>query len=123
VVANEVGADVQAFANLGGVLVQDNGIGGNLQCKDNVPAPEGGNNTVSGNREDQCANLQLPASQLAAASRPTLFSPTATPTLPAIDAPAQSGGGGGSLGLLSLLAMLLAAWPARRARESVSRRC
>ena len=117
VVANKVGADVQAFTNLGGVLVQDNGIGGNLQCKDNAPAPEGGNNAVSGNREDQCANLQLPASQVAAASRATLFSTTATPTPPTTGAPApKSGGGGGSVGLFSLLALLLLATRSGRAR-------
>jgi cytoskeletal protein CcmA (bactofilin family) len=58
VMANQVGADVQAFANLGGVRVQDNVIDGNLQCKQNAPAPLGGNNQVSGNKEDQCANLQ-----------------------------------------------------------------
>jgi len=123
VIANKVGADVQAFTNLGGVLVQDNGIGGNLQCKDNAPAPEGGSNAVSGNREDQCANLQLPASQVAAASRPSLFSTTATPTPPTTGAPApRSGGGGGSVGPLWIFALLLALGPAWRARGMVSRR-
>ena len=125
VIGNTVGADVQAFTNLGGVLVQDNGIGGNLQCKDNAPAPEGGGNTVSGNREDQCANLQLPASQVAAASRPTLFRTTVTPTPPTTGAPApKSSGGGGSVGLMWLFALLLALSPPwRRARGAVSHRC
>lgn len=128
VVSNEVSADVQAFANLGGVLVQDNGIGGNLQCKDNVPAPVGGSNSVSGNREDQCANLQLPASQVAAASRPPLSSsPTGTPTSPIAGTPGSQsggGGGGGSVGLFSLLALLLALAlrPAGRAQAPLSRR-
>lgn len=58
---NTVGADVQAFSNTGGIDISGNDIDGNLQCKENRPAPTGGDNRVSGNREDQCANLQ-PAS-------------------------------------------------------------
>jgi hypothetical protein len=34
-----------------------NSVAGNLQCKENVPAPRGGNNVVQGNKEDQCAAL------------------------------------------------------------------
>lgn len=52
-----VGADVQAFANSGGVVFSGNTIDGNLQCKDNAPAPTGTNNTVGGNAEDQCETL------------------------------------------------------------------
>jgi hypothetical protein len=37
--------------------VQSNFIDGNLQCKENVPAPTGGANVVQGNKEDQCARL------------------------------------------------------------------
>lgn len=54
---NTVDADVQAFSNTGGVNIQRNVIGGNLQCKSNVPAPTGGYNQVSGNKEDQCRRL------------------------------------------------------------------
>jgi len=58
VLRNEVNADVQAFENNGGVLIADNVIDGNLQCKSNQPPPAGGGNSVQGNKEDQCANLQ-----------------------------------------------------------------
>jgi hypothetical protein len=37
--------------------VRGNVIGGNLQCKENVPAPVGGGNIVDGSKEDQCARL------------------------------------------------------------------
>jgi hypothetical protein len=52
-----VDGDVQAFKNRGGVRVLRNTIDGNLQCKENSPAPTGGENRVSGNKEDQCRRL------------------------------------------------------------------
>lgn len=54
---NIIEGDLQAFGNTGGVLIDGNFIDGNLQCKSNNPKPTGGNNTVSGNKEDQCARL------------------------------------------------------------------
>ena len=48
---------MQAFQNTGGVEIRGNRIDGNLQCKENSPAPVGGNNRVGGNKEDQCRNL------------------------------------------------------------------
>ena len=32
-------------------------VDGNLQCKENRPAPSGSRNVVQGNKEDQCANF------------------------------------------------------------------
>jgi hypothetical protein len=52
-----VGADVQAFSNRGGVRVELNEIDGNLQCKENSPAPTGFGNVVGGNKEDQCGRF------------------------------------------------------------------
>jgi hypothetical protein len=40
---------------MGGVTIAHNVISGNLQCKENDPAPTGRNNVVHGNKEDQCA--------------------------------------------------------------------
>jgi hypothetical protein len=57
VLRNRVGGNVQVFQNTGGVAIRRNFIDGNLQCKENVPRPTGGNNTVQGNKEDQCRNL------------------------------------------------------------------
>ena len=54
---NDVGGNVQAFANTGGVVISRNTIDGNLQCKENTPAPTGGSNIVGGSKEDQCAAL------------------------------------------------------------------
>ena len=54
---SQVGGNVQAFQNHGGVHIQGNVIDGNLQCKENQPAPTGGNNKVGGNKEDQCSSL------------------------------------------------------------------
>jgi len=49
--------DVQYFGNRGTIKITRNRIDGNLQCKENVPAPSGGGNIVQGNKEDQCARL------------------------------------------------------------------
>jgi hypothetical protein len=54
---NIIDGDLQAFSNTGGIVIRYNMIDGNLQCKDNYPAPKGGSNDVSGNKEDQCARL------------------------------------------------------------------
>ncbi|MGL5851687.1 MAG: hypothetical protein ACRCZD_12990, partial [Phycicoccus sp.] len=54
-----VTGDVQLFSNTTGRVsyLAANRIDGNLQCKGNRPAPTGGDNTVQGNKEDQCAGL------------------------------------------------------------------
>jgi hypothetical protein len=52
-----VGGDVQLFENAGTISIVRNTIDGNLQCKENRPAPTGSGNVVGGNREDQCAGL------------------------------------------------------------------
>lgn len=58
VASNDVDGDVQAFSNRANPLaISSNIIDGNLQCKDNNPAPTGGNNRVSGSKEDQCRRL------------------------------------------------------------------
>jgi hypothetical protein len=58
VFGNTVGADVQVFQNDAVVRIRDNTIDGNLQCKENTPAPvNGGGNVVAGNAEDQCAGF------------------------------------------------------------------
>jgi hypothetical protein len=54
---NDVGGNVQAFQNVGGVVFRRNVIDGNLQCKENYPRPIGGGNIVHGNKEDQCRHL------------------------------------------------------------------
>lgn len=58
VTQSDIGGDLQAFDNLTKRLVlKDNVIDGNLQCKENDRAPNGGNNFVGGNKEDQCGGL------------------------------------------------------------------
>jgi hypothetical protein len=54
--ANVVGGNLQVFQNEGGVLLRNNRIDGNLQCKANTPAPRGSGN-VATSKEDQCARL------------------------------------------------------------------
>jgi hypothetical protein len=51
---NVIDGNLRAF---GGVTITGNTIDGNLQCTGNNPAPTGGNNIVSGNKEDQCSAL------------------------------------------------------------------
>ncbi len=52
-----VKGDVQYFTNSGTIRIRSNRIDGNLQCKENAPAPAGGGNLVQGNKEDQCSRL------------------------------------------------------------------
>lgn len=55
---NVVTGDLQAFTNTTGAkTIYTNRVGGNLQCKENVPAPVGSGNIVQGNKEDQCRRL------------------------------------------------------------------
>lgn len=57
IVRNRVAGNVQVFKNRLEQRVSYNTISGNLQCKENVPRPVGGKNTVSGSKEDQCRRL------------------------------------------------------------------
>jgi hypothetical protein len=54
--ANIIGGSLQAFQNLGGAAFNNNRMNGNMQCKENVPAPTGSGNR-SPSKEDQCARL------------------------------------------------------------------
>ena len=53
---NEVGGNLQAYKNTGGVTIRNNQIAENLQCFDNNPPPTGGNNTA-GDKDGQCESL------------------------------------------------------------------
>jgi hypothetical protein len=57
---NVVGGNLQAFQNTGGLAILNNRIDGNLQCKENNPAPVGSNNQAA-SLEDQCADLDVPS--------------------------------------------------------------
>ena len=57
VLRSTVGGNVQVVQNTGGVEIEENTIDGNLQCKENTPAPVGGGNIVQGSKEDQCRQL------------------------------------------------------------------
>ena len=54
---NNVGGSIQVVGNTGGAEIFRNVIDGNLQCKENRPAPTGGGNRVGGNKEDQCSRF------------------------------------------------------------------
>jgi hypothetical protein len=49
-------ANLQANQNTGGLVIRNNTISENLQCRANNPRPTGGGNTA-GEKEDQCARL------------------------------------------------------------------
>ena len=53
---NTVLSNLQAVSNTGGLVIKNNRISENLQCKQNNPPPTGGGNTA-GDKEDQCATL------------------------------------------------------------------
>lgn len=54
--SNTIGGNLQAFKNTGGAKFNSNRIDGNMQCKENSPAPTGRGNTAA-SKEDQCARL------------------------------------------------------------------
>jgi hypothetical protein len=114
ILGNDVTGDVQAFDNHGGALIADNIIDGNLQCKGNEPPPAGGSNRVSGNEEDQCANLAAEDASGAPAEDSSIGAGTGSgPSA----APVGATGGGGAIdrpvaGLL--LTLLVALRLARR---------
>jgi hypothetical protein len=54
--SNTVLANLQAVQNRGGLVISENRISQNLQCKQNNPAPTGGNNRA-GDKEGQCSRL------------------------------------------------------------------
>lgn len=54
--ANTIGGSLQAFQNRGGASFVNNRMNGNMQCKENVPAPTGSGNR-SPSKEDQCERL------------------------------------------------------------------
>ena len=54
--ANIIGGSLQAFQNIGGATFNNNRMNGNMQCKENVPAPVGSGNR-SPSKEDQCTRL------------------------------------------------------------------
>ena len=53
---NIIDGNLQVFQNTGGVTLTFNRVAENLQCKENSPAPTGGDNTA-GSKEDQCEFL------------------------------------------------------------------
>ncbi|HEX9772508.1 MAG TPA: hypothetical protein VGA44_03505 [Steroidobacteraceae bacterium] len=122
VFGNDVIGDVQAFSNVGGVVIADNVIDGNLQCKTNVPPPAGGNNRVAGNKEDQCANL-APESGGGPAPGGGGGSSTGSGSqqVASNGAGGSGSGGGGGMGpaAASLLLMLLMLRQLRRQRREV----
>ena len=54
---NKVGGSIQVIGNDALATITANRVDGNLQCKENEPAPVGGGNIVQGNKEDQCEAL------------------------------------------------------------------
>jgi hypothetical protein len=56
-VRNRVVGSIQVVGNSGGASIVRNLVNGNLDCKENQPAPTGGGNRVGGSKTDQCARL------------------------------------------------------------------
>lgn len=53
---NNVTGSLQAVGNRGGLTLNNNRMGGVMQCKENLPAPTGAGN-IATLKEDQCLNL------------------------------------------------------------------
>jgi hypothetical protein len=54
---NTVEGHVRVRQNTGGVTISDNIVRNNLTCRDNEPAPTGGNNRVGGQKQGQCGGI------------------------------------------------------------------
>lgn len=54
---NRIGGNLRVNGNTGGVTIDGNQIDGNLACRDNNPAPTGGNNRVENRNQGQCGGL------------------------------------------------------------------
>ena len=78
---NELGRNLQARSNTGGVLISGNSIDDNLECWANVPAPVGVGNRVDGDSEGQCAELraEAPEPEPTPPPEPTTPPPTTPP--------------------------------------------
>jgi subtilisin family serine protease len=54
---SHVRGDAKFIKNTASLMISDNTIRGNLQCKENSLMPTGGGNQVQGNKEEQCSGL------------------------------------------------------------------
>jgi len=52
-----IGGDLIIVQSTGATEIFGNVVQGNLQCSENNPPPTGGGNTVTGNKQDQCAGF------------------------------------------------------------------
>jgi subtilisin family serine protease len=55
--ATQIKGDAKFIKNMNSIVISNNTIKGNLQCKENRLRPTGGGNIVLGNKEDQCRRL------------------------------------------------------------------
>jgi hypothetical protein len=54
---NRVGGSIQVVGNTGGASLVRNVVDGNIDCKENRPAPTGRRNVAGEGKNDQCAGL------------------------------------------------------------------
>ena len=54
---NRVGGSIQVVGNSGGASLLRNVVNGNIDCKENRPAPTGGRNVAGESKTDQCSRL------------------------------------------------------------------
>jgi hypothetical protein len=54
---NRVGGSIQVVGNSGGASLVRNVVNGNIDCKENRPAPTGGGNIAGESKTDQCSRL------------------------------------------------------------------
>lgn len=54
---NRVGGSIQVVGNSGGASLVRNVVDGNIDCKENRPAPTGGRNVAGETKTDQCERL------------------------------------------------------------------
>jgi hypothetical protein len=144
---NTIARYLRANGNTGGLLIAGNSIGEDLECAGNTPTPRGIGNSVEGDAEGQCADLQpevpppappppLPAPpppppppEPAPVPPPTPEPPPPPPPVASTPPPTEPknlvDGGSGAMGWLAVLLLSLPAWRrfARRwpGRQTVSR--
>jgi hypothetical protein len=57
ILRNRVGGSIQVIGNSGGASLVRNVVNGNIDCKENRPAPTGRGNVAGESKTDQCARL------------------------------------------------------------------
>ncbi len=102
---NHVDGKLDVAKNNGEIIIAGNVIDGDLKCKNNAPAPNGGDNQVSGKKTGQCAVLEA-VSSLGETENDAATGTTGESDIPPFEIKTGTGGGA-SIGPLFVALLLM----------------